>query len=99
MRRLERGAWAASTLADFRTNGPVVCGRLICDTGALPRTTPCRNTAVNASPATEKPRPPLPVLIAFMWGAYFLNYCDRQAVFAMFKVLKADLAMVYSETD
>jgi len=48
---------------------------------------------VNASPAPEKPRPPLPVLIAFMWGAYFLNYCDRQAVFAMFKVLKADLAM------
>jgi MFS family permease len=28
-----------------------------------------------------------------MWGAYFLNYCDRQAVFAMFKSLKLDLAM------
>lgn len=28
-----------------------------------------------------------------MWGAYFLNYCDRQAVFAMFAVLKKDLAM------
>jgi MFS transporter, Spinster family, sphingosine-1-phosphate transporter len=28
-----------------------------------------------------------------MWGAYFLNYCDRQAVFAMFPVLKIDLAM------
>ncbi|MFM7931656.1 MAG: MFS transporter, partial [Pirellula sp.] len=28
-----------------------------------------------------------------MWVAYFLNYCDRQAVFAMFKVLKADLSM------
>lgn len=33
------------------------------------------------------------VLLAFMWGAYFLNYCDRQAVFAMFPALKADLAM------
>ena len=32
-------------------------------------------------------------LIAFMWGAYFLNYCDRQAVFAMFKALKSDLGM------
>ncbi len=32
-------------------------------------------------------------LVAFMWGAYFLNYCDRQAVFAMFPVLKSDLAM------
>jgi len=28
-----------------------------------------------------------------MWGAYFLNYCDRQAIFAMFPALKADLAM------
>ena len=28
-----------------------------------------------------------------MWGAYFLNYCDRQAVFAMFPVLKTDLGM------
>lgn len=33
------------------------------------------------------------VLVAWMWVAYFLNYCDRQAVFAMFKVLKADLSM------
>lgn len=33
------------------------------------------------------------VLVAWMWGAYFLNYCDRQAVFAMFKVLKSDLQM------
>lgn len=32
-------------------------------------------------------------LVAFMWGAYFLNYTDRQAIFAMFPVLKADLAM------
>jgi sugar phosphate permease len=43
--------------------------------------------------APPKKKPPLAVLIAFMWGAYFLNYCDRQAVFAMFKVLKTDLAM------
>ena len=32
-------------------------------------------------------------LVAFMWGAYFLNYCDRQAVFAMFPSLRADLGM------
>ncbi len=32
-------------------------------------------------------------LVAFMWVAYFLNYCDRQAVFAMFPSLKADLSM------
>lgn len=32
-------------------------------------------------------------LVAFMWFAYFLNYCDRQAVFAMFPSLKADLHM------
>jgi MFS family permease len=44
-------------------------------------------------------RPPTPngnqatALLAFMWGAYFLNYCDRQAVFAMFSVLKTDLEM------
>lgn len=33
------------------------------------------------------------LLVGWMWIAYFLNYCDRQAVFAMFKVLKTDLAM------
>lgn len=32
-------------------------------------------------------------LLAFMWGAYFLNYCDRQAVFAMRPSLRADLGM------
>jgi predicted MFS family arabinose efflux permease len=32
-------------------------------------------------------------LVASMWFAYFLNYCDRQAVFAMFPSLKADLGM------
>lgn len=31
------------------------------------------------------------LLLVFMWGAYFLNYCDRQAVFAMFPALKMDL--------
>src|SRR5205807_1976653 len=31
------------------------------------------------------------LLVAFMWGAYFLNYCDRQAVFSMFPVLQSDL--------
>ena len=47
-------------------------------------------------------RPPIPaasvtrpatLLVAFMWGAYFLNYCDRQAVFAMFPALKTDLLL------
>ena len=32
-------------------------------------------------------------MLAFMWGAYFLNYCDRQAIFAMFPVLKPELGM------
>jgi MFS family permease len=32
-------------------------------------------------------------LLAFMWFAYFLNYCDRQAVFAIFPSLKSDLGM------
>lgn len=33
------------------------------------------------------------LLVAFMWVAYFLNYCDRQAVFSMFPSLKADLGL------
>lgn len=33
------------------------------------------------------------MLVAFMWVAYFLNYCDRQAISAMFPVLKSDLEM------
>jgi predicted MFS family arabinose efflux permease len=33
------------------------------------------------------------LLVAFMWVAYFLNYCDRQAVFSMTGSLKADLRM------
>lgn len=32
-------------------------------------------------------------LVACMWFAYFLNYCDRQAVFSMFPSLKAELKM------
>ncbi len=32
-----------------------------------------------------------------MWIAYFLNYCDRQAVFAMFPVLRSDLGMTDSQ--
>jgi MFS family permease len=32
-----------------------------------------------------------------MWVAYFLNYCDRQAVFAMFPSLRADLGMSYKQ--
>jgi len=31
-------------------------------------------------------------VLAFMWGAYFLNYCDRQVVSAVFKVLKEELS-------
>ncbi len=33
------------------------------------------------------------LLLGFMWFAYFLNYCDRQAVFSMFPSLKSDLGM------
>lgn len=33
------------------------------------------------------------LLVAFMWMAYFLNYCDRQAVFSMTGSLKTDLKM------
>jgi len=36
-------------------------------------------------------------LVAFMWFAYFLNYCDRQAVFSMFPSLKVDLKMTDQE--
>jgi len=32
-------------------------------------------------------------LLAFMWGAYFLNYCDRQAIFSMFPVLRSGLGL------
>lgn len=33
------------------------------------------------------------LLLAFMWVAYFLNYCDRQAITAMFPRLRSDLSM------
>lgn len=35
-------------------------------------------------------------LVVFMWVAYFLNYCDRQVVFALFPVLKSNLG--FSDT-
>jgi MFS family permease len=40
-------------------------------------------------PATPSAR--ATTLVAFMWLAYFLNYSDRQAVFALFPVLKSEL--------
>lgn len=33
------------------------------------------------------------VLVLLMWGAYFQNYTDRQAVFAIFPVLRDELGM------
>ena len=30
-------------------------------------------------------------LVGFLWVAYFLNYCDRQVVYAIFPVLKTEL--------
>ena len=47
---------------------------------------------MTADPPPVAPRTAA-LLVAFMWVAYFLNYCDRQAVFAMFPALRADLAM------
>lgn len=46
-----------------------------------------------SNPRSQLSGPMLLSLVAFMWGAYFLNYCDRQAIFAMFPVLKKELAM------
>jgi MFS family permease len=37
------------------------------------------------------------VLVAFMWIAYFLNYCDRQVVFSLFPVLKSDLGFTNTQ--
>ncbi|WP_395736417.1 MFS transporter [Prosthecobacter sp.] len=50
------------------------------------------------NPAPSRPVPPQAaksamMLVAFMWFAYFLNYCDRQAVFSMFPALKTGLQM------
>ena len=33
------------------------------------------------------------ILVMLMWGAYFQNYTDRQAVFAMFPVLRSELGL------
>ncbi len=46
-------------------------------------------------PENTPPPPvrPVPVLVGFMWFAYFLNYCDRQVVFALFPVLKSELGL------
>ena len=46
---------------------------------------------MNDSPSTPPAARQASLLVAFMWFAYFLNYCDRQAVFSMFPVLKSDL--------
>ncbi len=49
---------------------------------------------MTASPAPRAaPVRQATLLVAFMWVAYFLNYCDRQAVFAMFPALKTGLGM------
>lgn len=48
---------------------------------------------MNAPQTPSLPARQATLLVAFMWGAYFLNYCDRQAVFAMFPALRADLGM------
>ena len=51
--------------------------------------------SLNEAPPTTSAVPgrQATLLVAFMWVAYFLNYCDRQAVFAMFPVLKSDLGL------
>jgi MFS family permease len=42
----------------------------------------------------SKPLPASAIgLVVAMWIAYFLNYCDRQAVFSMFPALRRDLGM------
>ncbi|MFO0011897.1 MAG: MFS transporter [Planctomycetota bacterium] len=49
---------------------------------------------MNFPPRTREPTAlAVAILVAWMWVAYFLNYCDRQAVFAMFSVLKKELSM------
>src|SRR2546422_6827115 len=47
----------------------------------------------SASAPSATPARQAMLLVAYMWVAYFLNYCDRQAVFAMFPVLKSDLGL------
>ncbi|MCB1207328.1 MAG: MFS transporter [Verrucomicrobiae bacterium] len=48
---------------------------------------------MNDSPPASSNARRAALLVAFMWVAYFLNYCDRQAVFSMTGSLKADLRM------
>lgn len=55
------------------------------------------NIVAEARPSSERAAVRSSTLLAFMWGAYFLNYCDRQAVFAMFPVLRTDLQMSNTE--
>ncbi|MEO8427143.1 MAG: MFS transporter, partial [Verrucomicrobiota bacterium] len=51
------------------------------------------------NPATERPGTEAPSstgsqarqLVAYMWVAYLLNYCDRQVVFSIFPALKKEL--------
>jgi predicted MFS family arabinose efflux permease len=37
------------------------------------------------------------LLIGFLWVAYFLNYCDRQVIYAIFPVLKAELGFTNAQ--
>ncbi len=48
---------------------------------------------MNAKPPVHSNAKKAALLVAFMWVAYFLNYCDRQAVFSMTGSLKTDLKM------
>jgi predicted MFS family arabinose efflux permease len=48
---------------------------------------------VSATPPVSSDAKRAALLVAFMWVAYFLNYCDRQAVFSMTGSLKTDLKM------
>lgn len=48
---------------------------------------------MSATPPVSSDAKRAALLVAFMWVAYFLNYCDRQAVFSMTGSLKTDLKM------
>jgi sugar phosphate permease len=55
---------------------------------------PTNDDSKNDEPRNrEATAPAVATLVAWMWVAYFLNYCDRQAIFAMFPVLKKELSM------
>ncbi|MFN9594669.1 MAG: MFS transporter [Pirellulaceae bacterium] len=47
----------------------------------------------SASTASKSRLAPAIGLVVAMWIAYFLNYCDRQAVFSMYPALRRDLGM------